>query len=205
MLKQYQLFKANTYGFLEITFTEYKDRVCPLRTKTWTDAERAYVDHLVENEAGYALKCFLGKDKEPQLCNAAPPAIDKQTLMAHLHALVKNCKAACWTHSEYSRYLAYLGSTRTVAEEQTARKLHDLANQRHDETEREPAETIEEDRLATIFRTGNRAIQACVVDAITKAATEAATEAKNEHDGRAAHTEHGSHAGRADGADSADQ
>ncbi|HVE13291.1 MAG TPA: hypothetical protein VNI01_07855, partial [Elusimicrobiota bacterium] len=113
MIPQYQAFRADLQGYLEVPLRVFRDDLRPLRERrVWTESQRRLVATLHARGAGFALQRLLGAGHSEARAILGPaPApfpMPRPALEARLQALLRSLRAASWRPETYSRYVEHL-------------------------------------------------------------------------------------------------
>lgn len=119
LVRQYQAFRANLAGYVEVPFADFRLRLAPLRGGAdWPPEAAAYVAGLAAAGGGHALQALFGPRHRAAAAvlgeaPIAPAPMPRAELDAHMRALVRSCLAAGWPPERFAGYAAYLGSGMT--------------------------------------------------------------------------------------------
>jgi hypothetical protein len=186
LIKQYQTFKADLRGYVEVSFGVYRDRLLPLRRRrdAWDATELDYIRRLGESGAAYALQRFFGSEHEPAAralggAPLQPEPMAKPELDGHLQGLIKSCHAAAWTPERFLAFVAYLDSNMTPADldemRREARRQQALAALAPEPDDRGAGASgvPQKDGFAEMYRGASPVFRQCVKERFALAADEA--------------------------------
>lgn len=128
LIAAYKKYQEDSLGWGVPGFTDFRERLWPLRTEPdrarWPDNDMLLVMQLQEEGGGRALQNLFtpGGRVNPVAAEvlgegAIPPeSMSRSDLDSHMQALVRDCKAGRWTPGEFSAFIDYLDSDMTPAD-----------------------------------------------------------------------------------------
>lgn len=180
VIKRYCGFKTALRGYTEVEFTDFRNRVLPLRAKrVWDEEMVEYASKLIDSGAGHALQALCGV-RHPAAAlvlgstELKADPMTKPELDNHMCALIKNCRASGWSAETYIAFVAYLNSDAARAPADPAPGPPVAAPGPPAMCDEEPpAPPSGKDRFAEMYRAASPAFKRVVVEHLAIAAATA--------------------------------
>jgi hypothetical protein len=178
VIKRYGGFKTALRGYTEVEFTDFRNRVLPLRAnRVWDEEMVEYASKLIDSGAGHALQALCGV-RHPAAALVLGPTelkadpMTKLELDNHMCALIKNCRATGWSAETYIAFVAYLNSDAARAPADPAPGPPPAGPPAMCDEE-PPAPPSGKDRFAEMYRAASPAFKRVVVEHLAIAAATA--------------------------------